>query len=255
MGKIAMITGATSGIGKATAFCFASIQWDVILIGRRNELLQKISEQLKHEFKVEVLTLNLDVSRRQDVEQAISGLPDDWQKIDVLVNNAGGAKGLSAFHNGNPDDWDWMIDVNLKGLIYMTHEVLKLMRKQGNGHIINIGSIAGREIYPNGNVYCAVKAAVDMLSKGLRIELLTEGIKVTHIAPGAAETEFSLVRFNGDHEKAAKVYHGYKPLSGDDVANAILYAATLPYEMNVGDIEVLPRSQGGTNFIHRSQLL
>jgi len=252
MRKTILITGATSGIGKAAALRFAAENWNVILVGRRKERLHELSERISNEFKVDALPLCLDVSRRDAVEKAIAGLPGGFQKIDVLLNNAGGAKGLSTFLDGNPDDWEWMVDVNLKGLMYMTHAVLPLMKKEGRGHIINIGSIAGREIYPNGNVYCAVKAAVDMLSKGLRIELLKEGIKVTHVAPGAANTEFSLVRFEGDQQKADSVYTGYTPMSGEDVADAIFYAANMPYEVNISDIEVLPRAQGGTNFVHRS---
>jgi 3-hydroxy acid dehydrogenase/malonic semialdehyde reductase len=252
MRKTILITGATSGIGKAAALRFAAENWNVILVGRRKERLHDLSEQISKEFKVDVLPVCVDVSQRYAVENAIAGLPGGFQKIDVLLNNAGGAKGLSTFMDGNPDDWEWMVDVNLKGLMYMTHAVLPLMKKEGRGHIINIGSIAGREIYPNGNVYCAVKAAVDMLSKGLRIELLKEGIKVTHVAPGAANTEFSLVRFEGDQQKADSVYNGYQPMTGEDVADAIFYAANMPYEVNISDIEVLPRAQGGTNFVHRS---
>jgi len=252
MRKTILITGATSGIGKAAALRFAAENWNVILIGRRKERLHDLSEQISKEFKVDVLPVCVDVSQRYAVENAVAGLPGGFQKIDVLLNNAGGAKGLSTFMDGNPDDWEWMVDVNLKGLMYMTHAVLPLMKKEGRGHIINIGSIAGREIYPNGNVYCAVKAAVDMLSKGLRIELLKEGIKVTHVAPGAANTEFSLVRFEGDQQKADSVYNGYQPMTGEDVADAIFYAANMPYEVNISDIEVLPRAQGGTNFVHRS---
>ena len=251
MRKTILITGATSGIGKAAALRFAAENWNVILVGRRKERLHELSEQISKEFKVDALPLCLDVSRRAEVYQTISRLPERFQTIDVLLNNAGGAKGLSGFMEGNPDDWEWMVDVNLKGLMYMTHAVLPLMKQAGKGHIINVGSIAGREIYPNGNVYCAVKAAVDMLSKGLRIELLKEGIKVTHVAPGAANTEFSLVRFAGDQQKADSVYTGYTPMSGEDVADAIFYAANMPYDVNISDIEVLPRAQGGTNFVYR----
>lgn len=252
MRKTILITGATSGIGQAAALRFAAENWNVILVGRRKDRLHDLSEQISKEFKVDVLPVCLDVSQRYAVENAVAGLPGGFQKIDVLLNNAGGAKGLSTFMDGNPDDWEWMVDVNLKGLMYMTHAVLPLMKKEGRGHIINIGSIAGREIYPNGNVYCAVKAAVDMLSKGLRIELLKEGIKVTHVAPGAANTEFSLVRFEGDQQKADSVYNGYQPMTGEDVADAIFYAANMPYDVNISDIEVLPRAQGGTNFVHRN---
>lgn len=251
MPKTILITGATSGIGKAAALRFAAENWNVILVGRRKERLDELSRQILKDYPVQVHALCLDVSDRHGVYEAIAALPEAFQSPDVLLNNAGGAKGLSTFMDGNPDDWEWMVDVNLKGLMYMTHAVLPLMKKAGRGHIINVGSIAGREIYPNGNVYCAVKAAVDMLSKGLRIELLKEGIKVTHVAPGAANTEFSLVRFDGDRQKADAVYTGYTPMSGEDVADAIFYAANMPYEVNISDIEVLPRAQGGTNFVYR----
>ncbi len=252
MPKTILITGATSGIGKAAALRFAAENWNVILVGRRKERLDELSMQILKDYPVQVHALCLDVSDRHGVYEAIAALPEGFQSPDVLLNNAGGAKGLSTFMDGNPDDWEWMVDVNLKGLMYMTHAVLPLMKKAGRGHIINVGSIAGREIYPNGNVYCAVKAAVDMLSKGLRIELLKEGIKVTHVAPGAANTEFSLVRFDGDRQKADAVYTGYTPMSGEDVADAIFYAANMPYEVNISDIEVLPRAQGGTNFVYRN---
>lgn len=252
MPKTILITGATSGIGKAAALRFAAENWNVILVGRRKERLDELSRQILKDYPVQVHALCLDVSDRLAVYEAIATLPEAFQSPDVLLNNAGGAKGLSTFMDGNPDDWEWMVDVNLKGLMYMTHAVLPLMKKAGRGHIINVGSIAGREIYPNGNVYCAVKAAVDMLSKGLRIELLKEGIKVTHVAPGAANTEFSLVRFDGDRQKADAVYTGYTPMSGEDVADAIFYAANMPYEVNISDIEVLPRAQGGTNFVYRN---
>jgi 3-hydroxy acid dehydrogenase / malonic semialdehyde reductase len=247
MKKIALITGATSGFGKAMAKKFSENDYGVIITGRRSERL----EELKKELKGEVLSLCFDVRNLREVEAAISSLPDEWRKIDVLVNNAGLAAGLAPVHEGSVNDWEQMIDTNVKGLLYMTRTVAPLMVKQGSGHIINIGSIAGKEVYPNGNVYCGSKFAVDAITKGTRIDLVKHGIKVTHIAPGAAETEFSLVRFKWNKEAAGNVYKGYTPLSGDDVAEAAYYVTTLPPHVNINEIVIMPTAQASAVVFNR----
>ena len=251
MKKLAMITGASSGIGAAAAKIFASNGWDVILIGRRTERIKEISEALHNEFGIEALPLTLDVSDQPEVARQLAKLEGKWRELDVLVNNAGGARGLGAIQEGSLNDWEWMINVNLKGLLYISHEVIPMMLKRNKGHIINVGSIAGRQPYPNGNVYCAVKAAVDSISRGMRLDLLKESIKVTHVAPGAANTEFSLARFHGDQHRADSVYNGYQPLTGEDVAEVIYYAASLPPHVNINDIEITPTAQAATTFFNR----
>lgn len=221
--KIALITGATSGIGEAIALKFAQKDINVIITGRRLDKLNALKSNITSNTKANILALKMDVTDRKSVERVINGLPDEWKSIDILVNNAGLAVGLDPIQHGNPDDWEQMIDTNLKGLLYVSKAVLPLMIARQKGHIINIGSIAGKEVYPKGNVYCATKHAVDALTKSMRIDLLGNGIKVTQIAPGLVETEFSLVRFKGDEERASKVYQGYKPLEGKDIAEIAFF--------------------------------
>jgi 3-hydroxy acid dehydrogenase / malonic semialdehyde reductase len=251
MSKIALITGATSGIGKACSIKFAQNGYDIILTGRRKERLETFRKELENHYKIKVLTLCFDIRQKNVVINHMENLDKRWQKIDVLVNNAGLALDLKPVQEGNFDDWDTMIDTNLKGLLYMSHIVSKLMIENGSGHIINIGSIAGKEVYPNGNVYCATKHAVDGLTRAMRIDLVKFGIKVSQIAPGAVETEFSKVRFKGDMERAKKVYEGYKPLSGENVAEAIYYVTTLPEHVNINDLTIMPMAQASATIINR----
>ncbi|MHC1778468.1 MAG: SDR family NAD(P)-dependent oxidoreductase [Lentimicrobium sp.] len=252
MDKIVFITGATSGIGRSCAFLFAESGYDLILIGRRSDRLADIESELRSRFSIQVLRLVLDVTNRSQVVNAVNSLPDRFREIDVLINNAGLALGFEPMQEGNHEYWDRMIDTNIKGLLNVSQAVMPLMIKQGRGHIINIGSIAGREVYRNGNVYCATKAAVDSITKGMRIDLLPYGIRVTQIAPGAVETEFSLVRFNGDEQRANLVYSGFEPLHPDDVAGVVLYAAGLPPHININDLLIMPTAQAAATEIHRA---
>jgi NADP-dependent 3-hydroxy acid dehydrogenase YdfG len=251
MKKIAMITGATAGFGKATAVQFARNGFDVIITGRRKERLDQLERELLSTGKIRVLSLNFDVRNREEVATVISRLPEEWKDIEILVNNAGLAVGMDHIDTGNIDDWERMIDTNIKGLLYVTKAVAPLMVARNRGHIINIGSIAGKESYENGNVYCASKAAVDSLSKSMRIDLLKNNIKVTHIAPGMAETEFSVVRFKGDKGKADAVYKGINPLTGKDIAEVIYFCATLPEHVCINDLVVTPTQQAGVNHNYR----
>ena len=247
MKKTIMITGATAGFGRAIAIKFAKNGYDVIITGRRKERLAKLEKELHIAGSKRVLSLNFDVRNRNEVSDVISGLPEDWKKIDILVNNAGLAVGLDHIDTGDIDDWERMIDTNVKGLLYVTRAVAPLMVARNTGHIFNIGSIAGKDNYENGNVYCASKSAVDSLSKSMRIDLLKNNIKVTHIAPGMAETEFSLVRFKGDEEKANNVYKGIDALTAGDIADAIFYCATLPAHVCINDLVITPTQQAGVN--------
>jgi len=251
MNKTVLITGATSGIGRACALKFARNGYNIIITGRREDRLLELRNELIASFNAQVLSLCFDVRVRNGVEKAISGLGPEWNKIDVLINNAGLAAGLSPLAEGDVDDWEQMIDTNVKGLLYVSRCILPLMIKAGTGHIINIGSIAGREVYPNGNVYCASKFAVDALSKAMRIELLKHEIKVTQVLPGAAETEFSLVRFKNDASRAKDIYHGYQPLTGEDVAEVVFYVTTMPPHVNINDITVVPSNQASTTLFNR----
>lgn len=251
MNKIVLVTGATSGIGRATAYRFASNGFDIILAGRRKDRLDDISLDIQEKFNVKTLILELDVRNRAAVDSTLSQLAPEWQKIDILVNNAGLASGLDTIQEGSIDDWDKMIDTNVKGLLYVSKAVIPMMIKHGKGHIINIGSTAGKEVYLKGNVYCASKHAVDAITKGMRIDLLGTGIKVTQIAPGAAETEFSLVRFHGDAEKAKKVYEGYQPMTPEDIAEIIFYTTTLPDHLCINDLVLTSVAQANSFYIHR----
>ena len=242
-----MITGATSGFGEAIAKRFANNGYNIIITGRRKELLDKLEKDLLSSSKIKVLSLCFDVRNKTDVESVIGSLPDEWKKIDILVNNAGLAAGLSHIQNGDTDDWDRMIDTNVKGLLYITRAVAPLMVARNKGHIFNIGSIAGKETYENGNVYCASKSAVAALSKSMRIDMLKNNIKVTLIAPGMAETEFSLVRFKGDEQKAKNVYKGIDALTAGDIAEVIYYCATLPAHVCINELEITPLQQASVN--------
>lgn len=253
MTKIILITGATSGFGAATAEIFAKNGHHVIITGRRAERLENLKSKLESSYKTKVLALNFDVRIHNDVKKAIASIPSDWQNIDVLVNNAGLASGLDTIQTGNMDDWEKMIDTNVKGLLYVSQEVIPFMTKRNQGHIINIGSTAGKEVYANGNVYCASKFAVDALTKGMRIDLLKHGIKVTQIAPGAANTEFAQVRFHGDQEKANAVYKGYQPMTADDIAGLIYYSTTLPPHLCINDLVVTSLAQANSVYFHKTE--
>jgi NADP-dependent 3-hydroxy acid dehydrogenase YdfG len=243
---IALITGATAGFGKATAEQFASNKWNVIITGRRKTRLEVLERQLKEKFGVEVLSLCFDIRKADEVKKALDSVPDSWRNVDLLVNNAGLASGLSSVQEGTLSDWEDMIDTNVKGLLYTTRIVSPWMIKNGKGHIINIGSIAGKEVYANGNVYCATKHAVDALTKGMRIDLLPHGIRVSQIAPGMAETEFSIVRFKGDEDRAKKVYQGLQPLTATDIAETIWWVASRPAHVNINDIVIMPSAQANS---------
>ena len=251
MNKIIMITGATAGFGRATAVQFAKNGFDIIITGRRKERLDELEKELLTYGRIRVLSLNFDVRDREEVATVISNLPEEWKAIEILVNNAGLAVGMDHIDKGNIDDWERMIDTNIKGLLYVTRAVSPLMVARNRGHIFNIGSIAGKESYENGNVYCASKSAVDSLSRAMRIDLLKNNIKVTHIAPGMAETEFSIVRFKGDKERADAVYKGIDPLNGKDIADIIYFCATLPEHICINDLVVTPTQQAGVNHNYR----
>jgi 3-hydroxy acid dehydrogenase/malonic semialdehyde reductase len=251
MEKIAMVTGATAGIGKATAFKLAKINFTLILTGRRKNLLDSLKDQLIKTYGVDVMVLNFDVRNREEVNNAIKNLPEEWKNIDVLVNNAGLAVGLDHIQEGDPDDWERMIDTNIKGLLYVSRAIAPLMIKRGKGHIVNIGSIAGKEVYEKGNVYCSTKHAVDAITKGMRIDMLKHGIKVTSVCPGLVETEFSVVRFKGDRKKAKVPYEGITPLTGDDIADAIVFVISRPPHVNINDMIIMPSAQANSSYIHR----
>lgn len=250
MSKIALITGATAGIGEACARLFAEQQYDLILLARRTERLDSLSEELSTDFGIEVKTLVIDV-RQKEAVQKLENLPEEWKKVDVLINNAGLSRGLDPINAGDTADWDVMIDTNVKGLLYVTKIVSNWMIKYRSGHIINIGSIAGKETYINGNVYCATKYAVDSLNQAMRIDLLPHKIKVTGIHPGAVETEFSEVRFKGNKERAKKVYDGLEPLHAQDIAETIWFAVSRPPHVNINDMIVMPTAQANTTHILR----
>ncbi len=252
MNKIALITGATSGIGLSTARIFAEKNYDLIITGRRKERLDKLrKELLKNNNQIRMLALAFDVRSLSEVVENLGNLDSDWQNIDVLLNNAGLAVGFHHIDEGVIDDWERMIDTNIKGLLYVTRVVSQGMVKRGKGHILNIGSIAGKEVYENGNVYCATKHAVDALSRSMRIDLVEHGIKVSNIAPGLVKTEFSDVRFKGDKEKAEVPYTGMKPLSGEDIADVIYYCVSLPDHVNIDDVLIMPTAQASATIVHR----
>lgn len=247
--RIALITGATSGIGEATARLLAGNNFKLILCGRWKDRLQKLATELQ--IHTELTTLSFEVRNQKEVAASIASLPAAWKNIDVLINNAGNAHGLDPIQTGSVDDWDAMIDINVKGLLYVTKAVLPVMTTRNSGHIINIGSIAGKEVYANGNVYCASKFAVDALTKGMRIDLNAHGIKVTAIHPGLVETEFSLVRFKGDQSRSKNVYEGFDPLVGNDIADLILFTLTRPAHVVIADLVVLPAAQASATVVKK----
>lgn len=250
--KSVLVTGASAGIGLATARAFASEGCRLILAARRIEKIKKLAGELTAQFGIDVLALQLDVKDRNAVFSAIGSLPEEWKKIDILVNNAGLGKGLSPIHEGDVDGWEEMIDTNVKGLLYVTKAVVPGMIANGGGHIINLGSVAGREVYPNGNVYCATKFSVFALSKALRLELYDKNIRTTTIDPGMVETEFSVVRFNGDVERASNVYKGFSPLKPEDIAETIVFCATRPPHVNITEMVIYPTEQANTTTVKRS---
>ncbi len=252
MENVVLITGATSGFGEACAHIFAENGWNLIITGRRIERLEKIKSKLIELYSCKVLTLNFDVCIEKDVKTAIESIPVDFKKsIKILINNAGLAVGRGPIQDGSTDDWNRMIDTNIKGLLYVSHAVIPLLIQNTEGHIFNIGSIAGKEVYPGGNVYCASKHAVDALSKSMRIDLVEHGIKVTNIAPGAAETEFSLVRFKGNETTAKSVYEGFDPLMAKDIAETIYFVATRPKHVTINDLVIMPTAQASATVLHK----
>ena len=250
-GKTVFITGASSGIGMSSAFAFAKKGCNIILAARRADRLKELSKILKKKFAADIFIIKLDVRINSAVQKAVKNLPAKWKNIDILLNNAGLSRGLDKLHEGSLRDWEEMIDTNLKGLLYVTKAVVPLMVKRNKGHVINIGSIAGHEVYPKGNVYCATKHAVDAVTKGLRLDLVETDIRVTTIDPGLAETEFSITRFRGNENKAKAVYNGIKPLTPADVADAVLYAASTPENVVVAEMILLPNKQASSTVVHR----
>ena len=249
MEKTVLITGATSGIGEATARLLAKDAMRLILCGRRLDRLEKLKKELSNEASVHIL--NFDVRDREQVFNAVSSIPGEFSRINVLINNAGNAHGFDLIQDGNMDDWDAMIDINVKGLLYVSRAVIPGMIGRKDGHIINIGSIAGKEVYPKGNVYCASKFAVDAISAGMRIDLNHHGIKVSEINPGMVDTEFSAVRFKGDTGKVSNVYKGMKPLTGEDIADVIRFMITRPAHVNLSDVIIFPVAQASATVVHR----
>lgn len=251
MGKNILITGATSGFGKAIAEKFAAAGWNCLITGRRKDRLEELAASLRQQHNIQVLTLCFDVQQRTEVTTQLSNLPAEWQSVDVLVNNAGLALGRDPFDQASLDDWDTMIDTNVKGLLYVSKAIVPLMVQRKKGHIINLGSVAAKETYPNGNVYCATKRAVEAISQAQRIDLLPHHIKVTAIHPGAADTEFSAVRFKGDENKAGAVYTGYEPLHASDIADTIFYCATLPAHVCINDLVITCTAQANSYLTHK----
>lgn len=248
--KTAFITGATSGIGKATALTLGTNGYRIIACGRRTERLNELQQELA--AHTEIYTLQFDVSDKEGVFSAINSLPNSWKSIDLLINNAGNAHGMASMEDGSLEDWDAMIDINVKGLLYVSKAIIPWMIDEQKGHIINIGSIAGREVYANGNVYCASKFAVDAINSGMRIDLNKHNIKVSQIAPGLVETEFSLVRFKGDEDKSGKVYEGYEALQAQDLAELILFMVTRPAHVNLADVLILPTAQAASTMVKKN---
>lgn len=251
MEKIVVITGATSGIGEACAIKYAGAGYNLIITGRRDDRLQKLSAQLEQQFNIKVLPLVFDVQKKDDVEKHLGHLPAEWQQVDILINNAGLALGRDLFDEADMDDWETMLNTNVHGLLYVSRAVLPYMTRQGKGHIVNMGSVAGKEVYERGNAYCASKYAVDAIGKAMRIDLLQHNIRVTNINPGAVETEFSEVRFKGDKEKAAATYKGLKPLTGADIADTVFYCTQLPPHVCINDLVITCTQQAGTYYFNK----
>lgn len=247
--KTVLITGATSGIGRATARAFAKNNYKIIICGRREDRLAELQDELSQ--RTEVHTLLFDVRRKKAVEESIASLPENFAAIDILINNAGNAHGLDPIQNGDVEDWDAMIDINVKGLLYVSKAIIPKMIERRKGHIINIGSTAAKEVYPNGNVYCATKHAVDALNQGMRMDLNPYGIRVGAIHPGMVETEFSEVRFKGDAVRASNVYKGFEPLQPEDIADIIVFVTTRPYHVNIADLMVMSTAQASSTIVNR----
>jgi 3-hydroxy acid dehydrogenase / malonic semialdehyde reductase len=252
-GKNVFITGASSGIGKSCAYAFSKEGTNLVINARRKKLIDEIAEDIRNKFGVKVYSYKLDVTKRDDVINSIKSLPSEFKNIDILINNAGLARGFNKFYEDNPDGWEEMIDTNVKGLLYVTHAVLPIMIERKSGHIINIGSIAGREAYPKGVVYCASKHAVDAITRSLRMDIIDKNILVSTIDAGLVETNFSKIRFSGDEEKAKNVYKGLTPLSGDDIADAVLYCATRPPHVNIAEITLLAARQASATVAYREE--
>jgi len=252
-GKIAFITGATSGIGEASAYALAEQGSNLIITARRSNILEKLETAIKAKYGVKVFTIKLDVKNKQEVEWAINSLPDEWKNIDILLNNAGLAKGLNKIYEDDIENWEEMIDTNVKGLLYVTRAIVPGMVERESGHIINIGSTAGHEAYPKGHVYCATKHAVNAITKSLRIDVIDKNIKVSSVDPGAVETNFSNVRFLGDKEKAKSMYKGLIPLVAQDVAEAVVFCATRPPHANIAEIIMMPTQQASALIFHRKE--
>ena len=251
MKKIAFITGATAGIGQATSYRLAAEGYSLIITGRREEKLTDLKQRLEEQYPISVLPLTMDVRVKADTQTSIRELPEEWKDIELLVNNAGLAVGLDPFDQANLADWETMIDTNIKGLLVVSRAVLDLMIGRKRGHIINLSSIAGTQVYAKGNVYCATKHAVDAITQSMRIDLLTYGIRVSSVSPGAVDTEFSTVRFKGDEQKAKSVYEDYDPLLAEDIADVIAFIATRPAHVNINDIEVTPTAQANAYYLHK----
>jgi 3-hydroxy acid dehydrogenase / malonic semialdehyde reductase len=248
---IVLVTGASSGIGLACARIFAQAEAKVILSARRSERLDTLSQELQKEFNTDVHILPMDVTQRPQVESQLNSLPEDWSKIDILINNAGLSRGLDKLYEGNIQDWEEMIDTNVKGLLYVTRSVVPGMVERGRGHVINLGSLAGHQTYPKGNVYCGTKVAVRAISEGLKQDLLGTPLRVTSVDPGLVETEFSKVRFRGDEERAQGVYQGLTPLTPEDVADTVFYCATRPPHVNINEVLMMPTDQSGSTLVYR----
>ncbi len=253
MTKKALVTGASAGIGKATARMLARNGYDVIITGRREQRLLDLKKDLEKHYGVSIYVLVFDIRQRREVEQAWESLPDEWKQIDVLVNNAGLAAGLDYIYEGDVEDWETMIDTNIKGLLYISRLVMPVMKERRTGHIVNLSSIAGKEVYQRGNVYCATKHAVEALTKGMRIDLLPYNVKVSSVSPGMVETEFSMVRFKGDEQKAKDVYKGLDPLTAEDIADVVEFIITRPPHVNINDVLVMPTAQANSFYVHREE--
>jgi serine 3-dehydrogenase len=251
--KTVLITGASSGIGASCAKIFAKAGSKLLLCARRIDRLENLIKELRKEYNSSIYFFQLDVTKRQDVEEKLNSLPEEWKEIEVLVNNAGLSRGLDKLYEGKVEEWEEMIDTNVKGLLYVTRVVLPWMVKRNSGHIINIGSVAGHEVYPAGNVYCATKYAVNAINKGLKMDLLGTNIRVSSVDPGLVETEFSIVRFRGDKERAKVVYQGLTPLTPDDVADAVFYCASRPPHINISEIIMLSTDQSSATMVHRKK--
>lgn len=250
-GKIVFITGTSSGIGKSCAYAFAAKGANIIMSARRLEIIEEAAKDIRQKFNVSVFAFKLDVRNRAEIDKAVSSLPDEWRAIDILINNAGLAKGLNKFYEDDPNRWDEMIDTNVKGLLFVTNAILPGMIERQYGHIINIGSIAGHEAYPKGAVYCATKHAVDAITRSLRMDTIDKNILVSTIDAGLVETNFSNIRFNGDTEKAKNIYKGLTPLNGDDVADAVVYCASRPAHVNIAEITLLAARQASATISYR----